>query len=151
MKYDRRKAINRVMWGSDLIGTRITLAISEFLWALMLAWPGDTFDRPTYDHMAAVMIEEWWAVIFLFSSITQISIVLRNQCHKTWAWFFAGWNFCLWGFTVWSMLASVYPPPAAIGGEIALALSAFWIWFRPIIRSEISPIWPLDTKSNKEE
>jgi hypothetical protein len=35
------------------------------------------------------------------------------------------------------MLASVYPPPAAIGGEIALALSAFWIWLRPILQCEV--------------
>lgn len=140
MKIDRRKAITRVMWYSDLIGSRITLAIGEFLWALMLFWPGDTFDRPTYSHMAAIMSEEWWAVLFLLSSIIQITIVLKNWCHCTWAWYFAGWNFCLWGFTVWSMLASVYPPPAAIGGEIALSLSAFWIWLRPIIRSEHNPI-----------
>lgn len=124
------------MWASDLIGSRITLAIAEFTWAIMLFWPGDTFDRPTYSHMAVVMSEEWWGLVFLLSSFIQISIVLRQKCNETWAWYFAGWNFCLWGFTVCSMLASVYPPPAAIGGEIALCLSSFWIWLRPLIVSD---------------
>lgn len=126
----------RIIWKADLIGSRISLAIGEFLWAAMLFWPGDTFGRPTYSHMAIIMVEEWWALMFLISSFIQIYIVIENKMHSTWAWYFAGWNFCLWGFTVWSMLASVYPPPAAIGGEISLALAAFWIWLRPLIKSE---------------
>lgn len=133
---DRRNAWKKVIWESDLIGSRFTLAVAEFCWAIMLLWPGETFGRPTYDHMAAVMREEYWGLLFIVSSLIQISIVLSNKMNSTFAWFFAGWNFVFWGYTVWSMLASVYPPPAAIGGEIALALSAGWIWLRPIIRSE---------------
>jgi hypothetical protein len=134
--FDRRKSVTHVIWSADLIGSRISLAIGEFFWAIMLLWYGDTFSRPTYAHMAVVMVEEWWGLMFLLSSMTQFYIVLSNKMHSTWAWYFAGWNFCLWGFTVWSMLASVYPPPAAIGGEMALALAAFWIWLRPLIISE---------------
>lgn len=128
--------LRKAVWDTDLIGSRITLAFAEFMWALMLLWPGDTFDRPTYKHMASVMTEEWWGVLFIWSACVQLCIVMRNKMHTAFAWYFAGWNFCLWGFTVWSMLASVYPPPAAIGGEIALALAAFWIWFRPLLKLE---------------
>jgi hypothetical protein len=135
--FNRRKALKRVLWNSDLVGSRLTLACAEFFWALMLFWPGNTFDRPTYSHMSVIMVEEWWGMLFLVSSFIQVAIVLRQRCNSTLAWYFAGWNFCLWGFTVWSMLASVYPPPAAIGGEIALALSAFWIWLRPILQCEV--------------
>ena len=131
-----RESLYQLIWRADLLGTRITLAMGEFFWAVMLFWHGDTFTRPTYSHMAIIMREEWWGVLFLFSAATQCYIVLSNKMHSTWAWYFAGWNCLLWGFTAWSMLASVYPPPAAIGGEIALALSAFWIWLRPIILSE---------------
>lgn len=137
---DRRNALHRVMWETDLIGSRITLALAELLWSIMLFWPGDTFDRPTYTMMASVFREEYWAVIFLVSAIIQISIVLSNKMHTTASWFFAGWNFTLWGYTVWSMISSVYPPPAAIGGEIALAISSGWIWLRPIITSEFDRI-----------
>jgi len=128
--------MKNALWYSDLKDTRLTLAMAEFMWAIMLFWPGDTFERPTYAHMAAIMAEEWWGIVFLISSFIQVYIVVKEQTNKTWAWYFAGWNFCFWGFTVWSMLASVYPPPAAIGGEIALALAAFWIWLRPILKLE---------------
>lgn len=125
--------IRRVLWDSDLIASRCTLAFAEAAWAVMLLWIGDTFSRPTYQHMAEVMSEEYWAVLFIISAFIQIYIVIADKMHKVWAWHFAGWNFCLWGFTVVSMLMAVYPPPAAIGGEIALAITAFWIWLRPII------------------
>ncbi len=133
---DRRKALKRVVWKSDLIASRITLAIGEFFWAIMLLWPGDTFSRPTYDHMSNIMPEELWGIVFLISSTIQVSIVLADKMNSAFAWYFAGWNFVFWGYTVWSMLASVYPPPAAIGGEMAMVLSAGWIWLRPILRDE---------------
>lgn len=34
-------------------------------------------------------------------------------------------------------IASVYPPPAAMGGEIALAMAAVWVWLRPLIIREV--------------
>lgn len=127
------RALSSALWDTDLISSRLTLAFGEFCWAVMLLWPGDTFSRPTYSHMAAAMSEEGWAIIFLVSSLTQITIVLLDDMHSTFARYFACWNACLWVYTVYSMLASVYPPPAAIGGEIALAVSACWVWIRPYI------------------
>jgi len=130
------KAVSRVLWDSDLIASRVTLAMSEFFWAVMLLWPGDTFTRPTYSHMAMVISEEAWGILFLISSTTQLTIVLLDDLHSKFARYFAGWNAVLWGYTVFSMLLSVYPPPAAIGGEIALAFAALWIWVRPYILAE---------------
>jgi hypothetical protein len=119
-----------------MIATRFVLAIAELLWAILLLWPGATFDRPTYTEMATVFSEEAWAIVFLISSITQFSIVLMEDFHSRFAKYFAAWNACLWLFVVSSMLISVHPPPAAISGEIALALGAFWIWARPYILAE---------------
>jgi hypothetical protein len=34
------------------------------------------------------------------------------------------------------MLVSMYPPPAAIGGDIALAFASGWVFIRPYILSE---------------
>lgn len=129
-------AFSRVLWDSDLLASRITLAFGELFWAIMLLWPGDTFGRPTYAHMSLVMNEEAWGILFLVSAVTQISIVLTNDLHSKFAKYFSGWNAALWMYTVISMLISVYPPPAAIGGEIAIALSAVWIWLRPYILAE---------------
>lgn len=125
--------LSKALFDSDLISTRLTLALAEMCWAFMLLWPGDTFDRPTYFLMSKLMPELAWALIFVVTSIVQFTIVLRYAFHKPWARVFATWNAGLWVATVGSMLLSVYPPPAAIGGEIALVVAALWIWARPLI------------------
>ena len=130
------RAFSSALWDSDLISSRLTLAFGEFCWAVMLLWPGNTFDRPTYSHMASTMNEEMWGIIFLLSCITQVTVVLLDDMPSTFSRYFAGWNAALWLYTVYSMLASIYPPPAAIGGEIALAVSACWIWVRPYILAQ---------------
>jgi len=130
------QSTSRLLWDSDMVATRFILAYAELLWAIMLIWPGPTFGRPTYTEMATVMREEAWALVFLLSAITQVSIVLMEDFHSRFARYFAAWNAALWVFVVGSMLLSVYPPPAAIAGEIALAFSAFWIWLRPYILAE---------------
>lgn len=126
----------KAFFDSDLVATRVTLAMAELVWAIMLFWPGDTFARPTYTIMAHVAIEEIWALAFLLSAVTQISIVLMEDYHSTFARYFAAWNASLWVYVVLSMMLSVYPPPAAISGELALAVSAVWIWIRPLILLE---------------
>ena len=125
------EACSRALWDSDLIASRLTLFLAEILWALMLIWPGDTFGRPTYNLMSVVATEGTWAVLFLISATLQMYIILSENFRSAFAHCFAGWNAMLWVFVVVSMLGSVYPPPAAIGGEISLAVLAVWIFIRP--------------------
>ena len=121
------------IFDSDLISTRLLLAFAEFLWAAMLFWPGDTFWRPTYALMAELATEEVWACAFGVTSYLQFRIVLNGRQHTLWAHYFALWNSLLWAVVVGSMLLSVYPPPAAIAGEISLMVAAAWVWARPMI------------------
>ena len=125
--------MSRALFDSVLIATRLALFIAEALWTVMLFWPGDTFDRPTYSEMARLAPEMMWAAAFGISAVLQICVVIYQQCHKSWAHTFACWNAALWCASVVLMLKSVYPPPAAIGGEVALAVSALWIAIRPVI------------------
>lgn len=125
------RSLSRALWDSDLIASRLTLFMAEAAWAFMLFWPGETFGRPTYDAMAHVASEEAWALIFAVSSATQLNIVLMEDFHSRFARYFAAWNAVLWVYVVVGMLLSVYPPPAAIGAEIAAAVLAFWIFVRP--------------------
>ena len=61
------KASSAALWNTDLISSRLTLAFAELCWTVMLFWPGDTFNRPTYSHMASVMNEEMWGLVFFVS------------------------------------------------------------------------------------
>lgn len=129
-------AMSRALFDSDLIATRITLAMAEMLWGIMLFWPGETFSRPTYKIMAHIMTEEAWALLFLVTAALQLTIVLQETFHTAFAKYFSAYNAVLWNTVVIGMLLSVYPPPAAIAGEMALAFAATWIWLRPYILTE---------------
>jgi hypothetical protein len=129
------RGISRAFFDSDLVATRMTLALAEFAWCIMLLWPGDTFERPTYFGMADIAGELWWAVVFGVSAIIQLSIVVFWLCNTRLAHWFGAWNGLLWLVTIAAMLDSVYPPPAAIGGEIALTMAAIWIGIRPMLLS----------------
>lgn len=129
-------ALSRAIFDSDLIASRLALALAEMCWAVMLLWPGDTFTRPTYALMHYVAPERAWAIAFFCTSILQFAIVIQGHYHSKFARCFAGWNASLWVFSVASMMLSVYPPPAAIGGEIALTVTATWIWLRPFVIAE---------------
>lgn len=119
-----------LVYGSDLMGTRFLLGIAELLWAVTLLWPGDTFGRPTYTGMHRFASEEVWGCIFLFSAFMQFQILGNRKFHTPLAVTFAGWNSLLWIFVVVSMYMSVYPPPAAVSGELAFAIGASWIFVR---------------------
>ena len=121
------------IFDSDLIATRLLLAFAEFLWAAMLFWPGDSFGRPAYVLMSELATEEVWACAFGVTSYLQFRIVLNGRQNTLWAHYFALWNSLLWAVVVGSMLLSVYPPPAAIAGEISLMVAAAWVWVRPMI------------------
>jgi hypothetical protein len=130
------QSMTDALFDSDLVASRLALALGEACWAIMLLWPGPTFGRPTYHIMSDVASENAWAAAFLLTSILQFTIVIQQDFDGKFARYFSAWNAFLWVFVVGSMLLSVYPPPAAIGGEIALAVSATWIWLRPLIEAE---------------
>lgn len=131
--HQRRHRLAQVMFDSDMIATRVTLALAELLWGINLLWPGDTFSRPTYSVMSHFAVEEVWGLIFVLTSWVQWNIVMIGDCRSIYARLFAGWNASLWVFVNTAMYLSVYPPPAAISGETALAAAATWILLRPTI------------------
>lgn len=140
------------LFESDLIATRLSLAIAELLWAVMLLWHGNTFDRPTYFWMSQFANELSWALVFLGSGLYQGYIVAAQKVRSREAEVFACFNAFIWLFTIGCMLASVYPPPAAIGGEISLAVAAFWIAVRPALLKYID--WyatrtPIETEARR--
>ena len=57
MKNRALSGMSSALFDSDLIASRLVLFLAEALWAIMLFWPGYTFDRPTYSEMAKVAPE----------------------------------------------------------------------------------------------
>lgn len=132
-KNRRLDRLGEIMFDTDLVGVRVMLALAEMGWAIALLWPGDTFGRPTYNMMASVAREEWWGLLFGATAWVQWNLVLVGDFKCRFARFFAAYNGLLWLGVCLSMYCSVYPPPAAISGELALALGASWIFIRPYI------------------
>lgn len=131
-----RRVVNGMcvaLFDSDLVATRLMLAIAEMCWAVMLLWPGNTFERPTYTAMGHLAPEVVWALVFMATSVVQYRIVVMGWARTRGAWFFSCWNSLLWGTAIACMMYSVQPPPAAIGGEVALMMGAIWIWVRPLV------------------
>jgi hypothetical protein len=126
-------SVSRVLWDTDLISSRLTLALGEIFWGIMLLWPGQLFDSPIYAHMALTLSATSWGLIFLLTALAQLCIVITDALHCNLARYFSGWSMVLWLYVSLTMLISIYPPPMAIGGEIALAMSATWVWLRPYL------------------
>lgn len=129
----RRWPLADIFFESDLMGIRIVLSMAELFWGIGLLWHGDTFNRPTYDIMASIAIEEVWGVAFLLTGWMQWSLVNIGDFRCRTARIFAAWNGFLWLFVVGSMYMSVYPPPAGVSGEAALSIAASWLFIRPLM------------------
>lgn len=128
-------AFSRLLWDTNLIASRFTLALAEFMWGTLLLWPGSTFDRTYYINMSHVFTEVIWGSIFIITSILQLTILLSNNLHSRFARIFAVWNVAVWVTIVYS-LAFIYPLSASLGSEVALTLVATWILVRPYILAE---------------
>lgn len=124
------KRLKYIALFGNMHSARFTLAVAESIWCLTLFWPGDTFDRPTYHLMSAVSPEWVWALVFGVSACFQWAILLTGNYHDRLGVTFAAWNAVLWWWVCTSMYLSIYPPPAAISGELALALASTWVFVR---------------------
>ena len=110
----------------DLSAIRLVLFLSSILWGILLLWPGETFNRPTYEMMSMVMRETFWGIAFLIHGITgfwsssSTKLMYANNLLGSFLWL---------GSSI-LMLFSVYPPPAAISGELILSLASVWLFIR---------------------
>lgn len=119
-----------IVFYSNLLTTRLWLAIAEITWAVALFWEGDTFSRQTYAAMSYIMAEECWGVLFIVSAMIQLGILLSAKFHTPFAVGYAAVNAFMWWFVTLAMYASVYPPPAGISSELAMSLAASLVFLR---------------------
>jgi len=126
-----KNRVMSVLYESEMVWTRLTLSCAEFIWGFSLLWPGETFERPAYSAMELLLSEQMWGILFLVTGTLQFLIMVYTRLHHApLGVLFAMYNSSLWWFVVVSMYMSVYPPPAGISGELALAFSSMWIFVR---------------------
>ena len=128
------RSIIYILKHSDLMFSRLCLSFSSMLWAVMLFWPGDTFERPTYSMMGEILPEHSWAILFVIHSLTSIYSLDKNKINSITLFFEGILGSLIWTSSCFFMLLSVYPPPAAIAAEIVMAFTSWWILIR-------YPVW----------
>jgi hypothetical protein len=125
-----------ILFQSDLEATRLLLSWGALFWALMLFWPGDTFGRPTYTIMGHYASEHVWATAFLLQGAVMMYSLLFGYKSRITLVVDAVLGCVLWTVSCLCMLASVYPPPAAISAEICAAVASWWVLVRYHLPSE---------------
>jgi hypothetical protein len=126
-----RPTIDQMQFG------RFIVANSAVYWFVFLVWPGMTMDRPTYTGMRLIGDDYTWSAIFLLTAILQylrLEIWIRTTKK---ALVIDTITAFVWTFTTTSMTLSVYPPPAAIAGEISIAFVAIWLWIHARLEREV--------------
>ena len=119
-----------ILFNADLQAVRIMLAWGAIFWSLMLFWPGNTFDRPTYHIMSHYASEAVWAAAFGVQGVVMMWSLLSGKHSKLTLISDAVLGCILWTASCLCMLASVYPPPAAISAEITSAVASWWVLVR---------------------
>lgn len=123
--------LNFLFWNKDTSVAQFFIGLASMFWAIMLFWPGDTFERQTYWLMAEMMVEHAWALFFLMNGFFMIIMSTRVWILNFWIEITWTTISCvLWSASCIAMLLAVYPPPAAISAEISLALAAWWVLVR---------------------
>lgn len=103
--------------------------MSAVMWVICLLWPGETMQRPTYHVMSAFGDDVSWAIVFILVSLLQgTRLLVASSVPRKLASVINGVVAFIWVFTSISMIASVYPPPAAIAGEIVVTIASVWVF-----------------------
>lgn len=121
-----RQQLISIFFTSDLKGVRFFLSLAALIWAVMLFWPGDTFTRPTYGIMEQAMPEEAWAALFGIQGVVMLGALLYDYRGRAVVFLDCILECVLWTSCTIAMFLSVFPPPAAISAEIAMAVASWW-------------------------
>lgn len=122
--------LKRIIFLESMDSLRVCLSVAALTWSALLYWPGDTFNRPTYDLMNYVAGELWWATAFLLQGVVMLLALLYDYRDRFVVLFDCVMGCVLWSACTVMMLLSVYPPPAAISAEIIMAFASWWVLVR---------------------
>jgi hypothetical protein len=121
---------------SDTTVPRVLLAGIALIWAIGLALPGDTFDRPVYRYMAMIASEQAWAICW---SVYGVALLYRTFSERNAFKTDLALNFfglIIYSTTLASIIATrIWPFPAGVGPDVGCAMLAFWVFTRTHVNS----------------
>ena len=131
---------------SDTTPTRFMLALTASTWAFLLAWPGDTFDRPVYRYMLAIAgdhAEIKWCVLWAIHATGMWWRIFSGRPRPYWALAIHSLGVILFSCAAIAIfLTLTHPLPAAAAPDFIMAIASFWVLVRTHINSE--PGWRND-------
>ena len=107
----------------------ICVILSGYLWAGMLAWPGETVARPTYRHMKDLLPNDMtWAALFFVVASLQVwrLFSLTTERAKWWDFTLKITACVLYAFVFIACTTSLSPVPAAMADNAVIAFAAWW-------------------------
>lgn len=128
-----------ILLNSQLNVTRLLLALSSLTWAVLLLLPGEVFQgRQTYAIMHMIADESIWGILFAVHGAVAL-YTLCNGTRNSVTLCFDGFLGCiLWTSSTAACFAAHWPalpflealiayrPPAAMSGEIWIAIASWW-------------------------
>jgi len=121
---------HRIFWKEKTDSVQVFIAMSSFLWATLLLWPGNSFVNPAYHVMAHFGPEEVWAFLFLIQGIAAATRVLL-QCSCMGLLISDLVLGCiLWTGASLSVLISVDPLSSGIASALISAWFSWWLLLR---------------------
>jgi hypothetical protein len=144
-----------IVFCSDLLATRFTLALGAIFIGLGLSWPTGIFPTPaqivagqgrsTYALMAQIAPEWVWAACFLIQGSVMMFSLLSDYRSKWLLWIDAAFGVIIWTVAIgacylayWRGFDRImeYRPPAIMGGEVAAVLASWWVFVRYHVDSQ---------------
>ena len=112
---------------------RLYLALVASFWAIGLALPGQTLERPVYEYMRLAWGEDSWTFLW---TVLALSLWWRSIDHtERRSWTVATDIFALAMFTATAagiIAAKVWPWPAATAADLACVAAALWVLVRTL-------------------
>jgi hypothetical protein len=122
---------------SNTTPTRFMLALAATCWAILLAWPGDTFQRPVYFYMSRLAPEWAWMVLWgIHAAGMWWRCLAESSSPKAALAVNVLGVFLFAGSAAMIFLTLTYPLPAAIATDIVLAMAAIWVLIRTHVNSD---------------
>jgi hypothetical protein len=143
--------IKGILLESQMQNTRLLLAFSSLTWAFLLTFSGfDLFtNRQTYSIMEIICREEIWAALFAIHGVFAL-YSLKSEINCSLFVIMDGFLGCLlWTTSTTACFAAHWPhvgtflqniaaynPPAAMSGELWVAIASWWHMIRQWVEKE---------------